>query len=369
MNIDNYDVYNATLKVISPIHIGDGYEITKKEFILDKDKNKILVLDIERLYGVFFKIGAVAKNEFENFLTDSQNTKTKISLKKFLSNYKINHQEYLKYEISSSLIKFNEHNIKTCIKNAFGCPFVPGSTIKGMIRSAIMAYTIANNSDLSKKIKKLIQDELLNKPTNNSWKKLEMIISNEVDNILRKRDGIQPFSGLIITDSEPISKNSLCLAKKIDFLLDESENALNIYNESIASSSQVHFKLSIDKTKITNVDIDYIQKALDFFKNQINKYYLKEFDGPNSFQEGYVFLGTAGFVTKTIVYQIFGEEAKNITWRIFKSTMDEKIFKNHLSYEKRVTPHTLKCTEFENGSEELEFDSVGLAILSFTKVC
>lgn len=371
MNIDNYEVYNATLKVISPIHIGDGSEITKKEFVLSKQNNKILVLDIERLYGAFIQVGATATSEFENFLKAPEHSKQSVSLSSLLYKYKISHQEYVKYEIASTLDNLNEYNIKSCIKDAFGSPYIPGSSIKGMIRSALMAYTIATNSDLSEKIKKLINDELLKSPTKNSWKKLDKIISNEVDNMLKKREGIKPFSGLIIGDSEPISRNLLCLAQKIDLLLDGGENPLNVYKESIAPCSQVHFKLSIDKTKIANVDIDYIQNALDFSKTQINKYFFKEFSQEglvSNFEKGLVFLGSAGFVTKTIIYQIFEEEAKSITWSILKSTMSKKMFEKHGRYRNIITPHTCKCAEFDDGSEEIAFDDVGQAILSFTKV-
>lgn len=204
-------------------------------------------------------------------------------------------------------------------------------------------------------------------PKKYQFKKLEKDISDLVDDKLLEIKGVKPFSGLIIGDSDPISKDSLCLAQKIDVLVDGGENPLNIYKESVGTSATVHFKLSLDKSKIAVVDFDYIKKALEFYKNQISDYFFKEFDTEHK-NEGLVFLGAAGFVTKTIIYQIFGNEAKEVTWKIFKFTMKAKMFEKHKSFSGQVTPHACKCTEFDDGSSEIGFDDVGQAILTFKRV-
>jgi CRISPR-associated protein Csm5 len=369
MKIDNYEVYDAQLKVMSPIHIGDGLQISKKEFVFSNlnGKTKILVLDIEKLYSRFIKVGAAATAEFERFLTARENTKTSVSLSSLLFKYKINRHEYVKYEIASTLEELKEHNINTCLKDAFGYPYIPGISIKGMIRSAIMSYAIASDNYLLAEVKNKVTDLLSKYPKKFQFKILEREISDLVDKKFSKIKGVKPFSGLIVGDSYPLSKDSLCLAQKVDLLLNGGENSLNIYKESIGPFTNIHFKLSLDKTKIGEVDIEYIKNALEFYKNQMSDYFFKEF-GVEYKDEGLVFLGSAGFVTKTIIYQIFGKDAKKVTWDIFKSTLSDKMFEKHKYYSDKVTPHACKCTEFDDGSSDLAFYDVGQAILTFTRV-
>ena len=109
------------------------------------------------------------------------------------------------------------------------------------------------------------------------FKTLEREISDLVDKKFSKIKGVKPFSGLIVGDSSPLSKDSLCLAQKIDLLLNGGENSLNIYKESIGPFTNIHFKLSLDRTKIGEVDIEYIKNALEFYKNQMSDYFFKEF--------------------------------------------------------------------------------------------
>ena len=49
------------------------------------------------------------------------------------------------------------HEIQCFIKDAYGMPYIPGSSIKGMIRSALLAYEVKKNP---KKYENIKQDIL-----------------------------------------------------------------------------------------------------------------------------------------------------------------------------------------------------------------
>lgn len=50
------------------------------------------------------------------------------------------------YSFSGNNVNLDkQHGIKSCIKDAFNKPYIPGSSIKGYIRTALLAYEIQNH--------------------------------------------------------------------------------------------------------------------------------------------------------------------------------------------------------------------------------
>lgn len=357
MNNINYEIYEGELTVITPIHIGDGSKISKKEYLIED--SIIYIFDFEKLYNAFYVQGREAEDEFTDFLLKTNPTK---SLKDLLEEYRVIYQNCASYKIQNSGFEENNFNIMTYIKDAYGNPYVPGSSIKGFIKTAIISYSIYKNDDVLSKIKNKINDALYKKYC---FKELDKYITKEVENVLRLQD-LNPFSGLIISDSEPINKNSLCIAGKYDKSCKNKEKEINIYKESLSPNVNVKFILTLDKSKI-KIDINFIKEALVFYNSQINKYFLNEFGVENS-NDNFIFVGGgSGFPTKTIIYQIYGEEAKKITWKIFKKNFPINMFKKHKDMEGKVTPHMRKCTKFKDKDGRIKTDDIGKALISFNR--
>lgn len=125
------------------IHIGDGYEL-QYGFDFLADGEDVYVLDIDRLVGSMGEAEDLDTKEMKALLDAISNGK----LVKYIDENDID-----LYSISSRVIdncynyEFKATNIiKSQIHDAFGRPYIPGSSIKGAIRTAIVA-TMAQGKD------------------------------------------------------------------------------------------------------------------------------------------------------------------------------------------------------------------------------
>lgn len=354
-------VYNAHIDVKTPIHIGSGIQLNKKEYIYNNTTHKVQIIDINRLYE--FCVQNNLENEFSKFMS---NPAKSLTLKNFMDENSFNITDDLdnfkKYEVDVSrnenFLIGDKKDIITFVKDPYGFPYVPGSSIKGLFRSALIAYEFENNQNLQKDIKLEIKQEI------NSLRKegrsfLQKINKKDVEEFITKNlKKIQKLSGLIISDSDPIIvKNPLTLAQRIDYTK-EKINKLPIYKESLRPEVSIKFKISMDSKQLgSDIDINYIEEALDYYQNVIYDYFYKYFNLGDK-QKGVVWLGGGvGFLSKTIVYQLFKEEAPDIVNEIFYRTLSSRykgIYETHhhnLNYE--LTPHTCKCTYYENKLVEM----------------
>lgn len=120
-NKNNY--YHYTLK--TPVHVGSGQKLGKTDFVFDK--NQCIVIDIDSLLDKI-KNNTSAINEFSY---------GGIKIDVFLRKYKISSTNVQKYSIHNP-DKINPGTIQEIIKTGMGNPLIPGSSIKGAIRTVLL---------------------------------------------------------------------------------------------------------------------------------------------------------------------------------------------------------------------------------------
>ena len=367
---DVLQFHNVQLEILSPVHIGDGSTISKKEYLYDKSSNRIKVFDIPKLFNILTKKGSGADNEITRYLLEGRNSDT---LAQLLRKYSINSNECIRYELEASVS--NEYDLKkreinSFVKDAYGLPYVPGSTIKGLLKSAIVLYKIYNDNNLQRNIKAEIRKEAdsfnRNKKSlaNEVNREIEGVFDKIIDEKKGKKEGniIRGFSGLVVSDSRPITdKAPLILAQKVDYSLEGDQGSLPIYKESLKPGIKVDFSLTID-TQILNISVDYIKEALDFYQKEAYQHFYKKYGRGEDSSDIIWIGGGAGFTSKTIIYQLFGSAAPEICNKIFRKTLGENIYNRHKHdrYEDELTPHTCKCTIYQN-----ELYDIGKARIRF----
>ncbi|WP_295613681.1 type III-A CRISPR-associated RAMP protein Csm5 [uncultured Methanobrevibacter sp.] len=129
------DVYNCEAKVLSPIHIGSGEKYTASEYVQAKVKTKKgTILNTAKRIDVSRYYMDLDENKKDEFLRDLSNPNFDLgSFDKKISN---NFMRYRVINKSKSEISPNQEiteSIKTLDKS-----YVPGSSIKGAIKSAIL---------------------------------------------------------------------------------------------------------------------------------------------------------------------------------------------------------------------------------------
>lgn len=339
----NFKFCNVELTVLTPVHIGDGVIINRKEFYTDG--KTVFINDQEKLYEFFASQGKEVEQKFVQYLLKSSKEKDiKECFNVKSSLYK--ERKLAKYILAYDNDTNNINEIHTFIKDAYGDPYIPGSSLKGMIKSAILLYKLSQNSYLQDTIK----DEILKES-----KKDKMDFSDinaKISSILDKNCGLKAFSGLVVSDSASLKKDQLQLVGKIDYKLPISKypgymknnyrsgiNKLPTYREALKKFSKTEFSIKIDKDKL-NIDLNYIKEALNYNEELVHKYFYKEFE-VKEFEKGIAHLGGGvGFTSKTILYQLFGDDAKDLVYKIIMSQIDNRA--SHKPFKDILTPHVLK---------------------------
>ncbi|TXT61148.1 MAG: hypothetical protein BAJALOKI3v1_820003 [Promethearchaeota archaeon] len=140
------EIFDVEYKIVTPVHIGNGIQLPKTEFGAIKTKNVLRKIDFDNFIESIpsDKIGQISKdlrtaeNEFLNqILHMSENDLEQIAKEYDLLCYFNYHYEDIK--------KIRE--ITAHIKNPFSKPYIPGSSIKGWIRTAILSYYLRKIKD------------------------------------------------------------------------------------------------------------------------------------------------------------------------------------------------------------------------------
>ena len=141
MKYGHLERINLTLRTLSPLFIGSGEKLSKKEYILDPKKAIIYFPHLPRFITFLQQRGIL--NEYEAFLLQSRQN----DLQVFLQDHHIKEKDYhhfVAYHIPAGeavkSLKFRE--VLTFLKGADGRPYIPGSCIKGALRTALAASLI-----------------------------------------------------------------------------------------------------------------------------------------------------------------------------------------------------------------------------------
>ena len=292
--------YKLTLTAEGPVHIGDGGKYGKKDYFLTKQRT-IAILDVPNFVG---ELDPDQLNDYCEFLKNDSRT----GLQEYLDRKKgldaVAQREQL-YTLNAKLARarrgsYQYLDIWRFVKDAYGCPYVPGSSIKGMLRTAILTSLIArdrqvyerlyNEGDALKNLKRAdvgIQQkafwvEQLNKDKNSA-----------VNDILKY---------LSVSDSEPLSTDDLVLVKKYDkFSKDDygrhkkrlgkisdeeayyQGNEPNIYRECLRPGTVISTTITIDERieqyfDGLRLDKDGLPKTLLFSYELYRRFFLSHFD-------------------------------------------------------------------------------------------
>lgn len=117
--------------------------------------------------------------------------------------------------------------------------------------------------------------------------------------------------------------------------------------ECIKPETVIKATITIDKTLCTLSPED-IMESVEIFYGTYYDVFQKKFSGTGRAADNTVFLGGgSGFVSKTIVYALYGEqEAIHITKDIFEKTNVPREHKHGIDPRLGVSPHILKCTHY-----------------------
>ncbi len=353
---DFLERYNIKISALSPIYIGDGKNINKKMYIYLPYKNTILIPDEAKMYSDIRNMGK--EKLFSEYILGDK----KIGLTGWLAANNVDSSMYTRwtrYILNTQDIEFdtlkNTKSISTFIKDEYGNPYIPGSCLKGMLRTALLSAEICKNPSEFADIKELMKAELKEKKQPKSFlsgstNKMEIkafhklgISDIDTNNALNS-----VMSGLIVSDSRPIDPLNLILCQKVDYNAIGKEKKLNLLREALRPGTEVFFSITIDKTKCP-YSINDIISAINLFQSIGNRHFYKKF-GREEKGKNIVWLGGGvGFLSKTVIYALFEGDGVNVTDQIFKNNLSEKYREHKHQYDVSIdlSPHVCKCTRYK----------------------
>ena len=260
------------------------------------------------------------------------------------------------------------NDINRHIQQPDGGLYVPGSSIKGVFRTAILYSLLQKRQDVKVKYWRQVQEKISSNYFNpyKDFKKLMSDLENELLHTLRLLDGDirsnnvvrSAMRGLQVSDTYASRKMQTAILQKVDGGLDKfvkaSPKKLPIFRECMLPEAELFFDVKIEKAVMSTIGINTVDDLLkathsffaavtDLLQQAFEKEYQEAFQGVAA---GNMFLGgNTGFLSKTLLAMLAPD--KDTAKNTIKVLLD-KSFKNHkhLLRDKVIAPRTLKCTNY-----------------------
>ena len=145
--------FTCQIKTLTPVHVGSGKNYMRNADF-DLYNNWLTVYDAHRLQKAIAEAGKEVAEQYYNYLQAQERP----SVFGFLKKMQWPKRNFVKYEIAvdSGYI----FDIKAQIKNGFGLPLLPGSSIKGALRTAIWKYLVEqvnNEREIERRLPKSLK--------------------------------------------------------------------------------------------------------------------------------------------------------------------------------------------------------------------
>lgn len=347
--------YRVVLEPIGPLFIGSGQALKKKEWVFDPGSKKGYILDDRKL---FLYLSEKDKLEsFEEFMLHGKGRMLDWMRKEKI--YPVMMDSITKYQIDCNSLAddVTDKDIHMFIKDGYGRPYVPGSSLKGAVRNALLGKMIddkpykagqliaESKNPRRKSSKKFMYDEAreLNTHYFNTMNRLEKKRWNAVNDIM---------SSIKVSDSIPVDFDRLTVCQKIDVSVRGEERSMPLVRECIMPDTKIILELTIDKTK-TDFSIGHITDAINRYLHNYNSEFLSKFGTEVLYDKDVIYLGGgAGYHSKTVTSQLLQKEKDRveITANIINSTLPvtkRNEHKHNMDRHLGVSPHTAKVTEYD----------------------
>lgn len=351
--------YEFEIVTKAPVFIGSGATVGKKEYIYNRRENRVTFLDLGKMYQGLTKLNLMTA--FQEYML-----KERYDLFYFMKNHNISQKQYSLWSDYSAvvgdpqMISRSASAISCFVKDVYGQPYIPGSSLKGALRTILQTDYYLKNPRQSEEMAGLIRDES-RKRGRTKYDEIEKKMSQRTfhrqlfpDTEMEETQN-DILRGLMISDSEPLSKNVMCICQKIDLGLDGRQKRLNVLRECIAPGTVVRFKITIDKSVCRYTAKEIVEATRRFYKNYLQEFAGKYPSAPEIKGAEVVFYlgGGAGYVSKTTTYAVMhGTDAVKTVGSILNGNLsrqkDLQAKHGHLNDVKRgASPHTLKCTIYD----------------------
>lgn len=341
---EHLDSYSIRITAKAPLFIGSGKSFTKKEYYYNTKENTVSILNEYQLMNLIIDNGLLP--HYEKFIMD----KPSQYLKDFFEEWGVTIKEIeaiTRYttDVGNALMPDKSLvEIVEFIRNKEGLAYIPGSSIKGALRTALLCKMI-NDDNLSEKYVAYLGNKPLDAKT------VESELLNTLTLSKKKGDAVNSImKGIIVSDSEPVPQDRMVLCRKDDMTISGNIQSLNIIRECIKPGTLIKARLTLDKSVLNRIDGSDIKSAIEEFGIYYSKQYVSKYHPPANWSaEDYskclILGGGTGYFSKNIVYPLLPGQSG---LKYVSNLMSNK-FRRHKHEQDiglGISPKLLKCTTY-----------------------
>lgn len=374
MNSKQFETAKMCLHVVTPINIADGVTLRAKDYLYDTRQRRVYFLNLHAWHWFVYKHKLLDK--YEKYISNFKDRKSLLEWLQEQGYGLENLQDVISSEAQAdaSLVdaeKKTLHDINRHIRHGDGTPFIPGSSIKGVFRTAVLYKLLQKRQDIKSKYWRQIQGKISNNYLNpkRDFDGLAKDLESELLHTLRLKDDKErnisnknavcsAMRGLQVSDTYASRNVQTAILQKVDGGFDKfgkaSPKKVPIFRECMLPEAELFFDVKIEKAVMNTIGINSVDDLLkathsffaavtDLLQQAFEKEYQEAFQGVAA---GNMFLGgNTGFLSKTLLAMLAPD--KDTAQNTIKVLLD-KSFKNHkhLLRDKVIAPRTLKCTNY-----------------------
>ncbi|MDD6923737.1 MAG: type III-A CRISPR-associated RAMP protein Csm5 [Veillonellaceae bacterium] len=363
--------WEMELDVCTPLFIGSGEKITKLDYVYQSSNWMVYMLD-EAKWASFLKRARL----MNDFTSKVEALGKRFSLDSYLKNHRelaarlhtsdivmeLKRRGVFHEGIPAYVTGKNPNDIVTFARNGLGERYIPGSSLKGAFRTAILAYVLLN-IDRTKCYNKL--EHATRNAVDETMDDVEKYLGIRIDKDGKYDMVNSRFKGLTVSDAKLINETA-AIVQKWDLSLTKSQSEkkpkyLPIYREAIVPATKAVFTIGIDGSErgmgeigvktagnllhalsvFRNLQYKTYKEAIDkVYKGSVDHSVFRYLDELN--EANLVLGGGTGYISKTLIYPIAGsrEKGKSIARKILSEQFDRPGRKDDI-----ISPHTLKLTK------------------------
>lgn len=349
------------LTCLSPVHIGSGETLKAFEYIYDRDRQQVYFIDEAKWAKLLYQKKLMA--EFAMMLQNPGQL-TRLNVFEWLCKKGIN-----KDEIASIASRVAQATTNSVVGNKgtlndlqLGCSmatgelYIPGSAIKGMLRTGILYHALQKNAGLrSWAIREMRNTEKTRRDLGRLADRLEAKVFSIKENRNNKDVELKLMSGLQVGDALPIKSGKSLILQKVDVSTyggrtNQYVKKLPLFRECIQAGSEFQLRISVDKELLARVGLESVEQMISYARQYTHnglklqkKAFGKAYD--SLFQEADsadCMLGAGtGFYSKSVWFSLFDDDREAMAE--LRHFMDGSFRKHrHGTLDKIISPRTLK---------------------------
>ena len=336
----HYEIADLVFHTQGPLFIGSGKQYGKTEYLFSATEKKYIVLD--EMKFINFLTDNNLLDAYESFILQNQP-----DLLDFLRSWQINDRTLLTMALysgdSGDVLKEerSRKNIACFIRNGRNEIYIPGSSIKGALRTALLWHIMKNSptpSSLRDSRARDIEAHHLNTLPHYTRKPADML--NSVMKSIQLSDSIPLDNGVLyLTDKQDVSVQGV--VKPLSALV----------RECIKPGTEFRIRLTIDTSIQKSISLKTLEQAIINFGSDYKENFVSSFRLPSQaeqvdYNRCLILGGGSGYFGKNIHYALYSKK------EAVKKTSEKMMFafrQHHHENDEHlgISPHMLKYGRYK----------------------